>query len=418
MSQDAHGASQLSRTLSFPLVIFFGMGNILGAGIYVLVGKVAESAGYNAPLAFLLASVIVSVTVFSYAELSARYPESAGEAVFLYKGFNWAWLSTLVGGVIAVAGIFSAAAIAHGFAGYVQIFFNVPKELLILALFFTLGGLAIWGVAESVGVAALFTLLEIGGLLLILWVSRDYVMTSGLFSSDISSTESVWVKMISVTSFDAMKGIYVGAFLAFYAYIGFEDMVNIAEEVKEPSRNMPRAIILCLAFSSLLYLAISVVSLLVVPLSELVSGETPLAKVYETATNKKPVFISIIAIFAVVNGALIQLIMASRVIYGMANHGWVPKFFSRISSKTKTPIRATVLVSLAMAFSALLLPIVTLAEFTSFLLLVVFSLVNLALIQIKRKDPCPQGVKVYPVWVPYLGFIVSSVFLMGQLILG
>ena len=137
----------------------------------------------------------------------------------------------------------------------------------------------------------------------------------------------------------------------------------------------------------------------------------------KTATQKKPVFISIIAIFAVVNGALIQLIMASRVIYGMASHGWITKFFCAVNPNTNTPIRATVLVTLGMTFAALLLPIVTLAEFTSFLLLVVFSLVNLALIQIKRKDPCPEGVKVYPRWVPYLGFFASATFLMGQVLL-
>lgn len=400
----SHQAS-LQRSLSLPLVIFFGMGNILGAGIYVLVGKVAGEAGLNAPLAFMLASIIAGITAFSYAELSARYPESAGEAVYLFKGFNKAWLATLIGGIIAVAGMVSAAAIAHGFAGYFQIFFDVPKEAIIVVLFIVLAAITIWGISQSVFIASVFTSLEIIGLLLILWVSKDLI----------SLEDPRWSQIFTITDFGKMQGIFIGGFLAFYAYIGFEDMVNVAEEVKDPTKNMPRAILICLLLSGILYIAVAVTSVLVVPLPELINADAPLAKVYETATNKKPVFISIIALFAVVNGALIQIIMASRVIYGMANNGWIPQYFAQVNARTNTPIRATIMVACTIVIFALLFPIVTLAEFTSFLLLIVFSLVNLALIKIKHKSPQPEGITVYPIWIPYLGFITSFSFLVGQL---
>lgn len=395
---------KLLRRLNLPMVVFFGMGNILGAGIYVLVGKVAGEAGYNTPLAFLLASVIAGVTALTYSELAARWPESAGVAVYLFKGFNQVWLSTLIGGVIALAGMVSAAAIAHGFVSYFQLFVDLPKELLIISLFLILGGLAIWGITESVSVAALFTLLEIFGLILIIWVA----------SRNIEVDQVQWRQFFTLSETAGFKGIFIGAFLAFYAYVGFEDMVNVAEEVKDPVRNMPRAIILCLIFSNLLYLAVAFVAIIVVPLPELAAGEAPLATVYETATQQKPVIISFIGTFAVINGALIQIIMASRIIYGMANKGWLPHHLARVNSRTNTPIRSTLVVVVTITMLAILFPIVTLAGATSFLLLIVFSLVNLALIFIKRKQPNPPGVITYPIWVPYLGFICSAGFLASQ----
>ena len=177
----------LKRSLSLPLITFYGLGNILGAGIYVLVGKVAGEAGYFAPLSFFIASIIAAISAFTYAELSARYPVSAGEAVYLYEGFGIQKLSLIVGLMITLAGIVSAAAIAHGFAGYMQVFFDVPRWLAITVLLLLLGGLAAWGISQSVKVAAILTLTEMTGLLIIIFVGAEHLPLVGEISAEVNS---------------------------------------------------------------------------------------------------------------------------------------------------------------------------------------------------------------------------------------
>ena len=403
MNESAQG---LKRAVGLPLVTLYGLGNILGAGIYVLVGKVAATAGIFTPLSFLLASIIAGLTAFSYSELSTRFPVSAGEAVYLQAGFNFRWLSTCVGILIVLAGIISAAAITRGFVGYFQTFFDLPTSMVIVCLVAVLGTLAAWGIVESLRVAALLTILEAFGLLLILWVA---------FPDSASFTNSITV-MSKPDSAAAWHGIFLGGILAFYAYIGFEDMVNVAEEVREPRINMPRAILIALVVSTLLYMGISLVAIAAVPIEELAASAAPLAYIYEQASGKEPTIIVSIALFAVVNGALIQIIMASRVCYGMSRQGWLPGFFSEVNRATGTPLVATVLVSLMLLVMALWFPIETLARFASLLLLVVFALVNLALWRIKRKDANHDDVFLVPAWVPLIGFISSTAFLLYQLI--
>ena len=401
----------LKRSLSLWLITFYGLGNILGAGIYVLVGKVAGEAGYFAPLAFLLASVIAGISAFTYSELSARYPVSAGEAVYIQEGFGLQKLSLLVGLMITLAGIVSAAAIAHGFAGYMQVFYDWPRWLVITLLMMALGSLAAWGINQSVRMAALFTLAEIAGLLLVIFVGVDELPTLANLSEQMSLSNKQGVGLDF-----SLLGLFSGAFLAFYAYIGFEDMVNIAEEVKDPQRNLPRAIMICVIVSTLLYSAVTLVSISVLTPAELAKSDAPLAAVYARATGEAPVVISMIGIFAVINGALIQLIMSSRLLYGMASRGWLPEVLSKINPVTRTPIHSTVVTVVLMLFFALVFQIVALAEITSYLVLIVFAMVNLALIKIKQNKVVPDGVIVFPVWLPVLGFITAGSFLLIKII--
>ncbi|HIG44041.1 MAG: amino acid permease [bacterium] len=395
----------LKRTLSLPLVTFFGLGNILGAGIYVLIGKVAGEAGYLAPLAFFIASIVAAISAFTYAELSARYPVSAGEAVYIQEGFHNVNLSRIVGLLIMLAGIVSSAAIAHGFAGYLQVFIDIPAPVIVVTLIVSLGALAAWGINESTKVAALLTIIEVAGLILIMVVGADYLtQRSGALSVEIQSTESV-----------SWTGVFSGAFLAFYAYIGFEDMVNIAEEVKEPQRNMPRAILICVVVSSLLYAAISWVAVNVLTQEQLTSSTAPLALLYTEATGEPPVLITVIGLFAVVNGCLIQIIMASRLSYGMASRNWLPAPLATIHPATSTPINSTLGVVILILLFALAFPLVTLAQFTSYLVLTVFALVNLALLRIKVRLPNPGNVAVYSVWLPRFGFATTAMFLMIEI---
>ncbi len=300
---------------------------------------------------------------------------SAGEAVYVDEGFGLQKLSLIVGLMITLAGIVSAAAIAHGFAGYLRVFFDIPGWLAITLLIVLLGCLAAWGINQSVKVAALLTLAEITGLLIIIYVGADQVTGLSLLPEQIELLD----QNDTYRNF-SLLGIFSGAFLAFYAYIGFEDMVNIAEEVKNPQRNMPRAILLCVVVSTLLYAGVTLVSLSVLTPAELKQTDAPLAAVYTRATGNAPVVITMIGVFAVINGALIQLIMSSRLLYGMASKQWLPGFLGRINPVTRTPINSTVLTVLLMLFFAMTFQIVALAEFTSYLVLMVFALFSLALI--------------------------------------
>ena len=394
----------LRRSLSLPLVCLYGLGNILGAGVYVLVGKVAGEAGYLAPVAFLLASVITGVTAFTFAEPSSRYPLSAGEAVYVQQGIGIKNLSFAVGLLIILTGIVSAATIANGFTGYLAVFIELPDWLVIIGLLFSLCLIAIWGIAESVGAAALFTLLEVGGLILILYVVAPAFVDLPLRQFD----------FIPDTNTDTWPGIFSSAFLAFYAFICFEDMVNVAEEVKNPRRNMPLAILFAVLFATVLYIAIAICALLVLTPAELNQSDAPLASVYERATNSNPWVISVVSLFAVVNGALIQIIMASRVCYGLSNQNWLPEFFGKVSTKTHTPINATVIIAIAIIVAALWFPMVTLANATTYLLLVVFSLVNFSLIRIKQRGGSAENIFEVPIAVPVTGLVTCVAFLLFQ----
>ncbi len=406
---DNHDVVRLKRSLGLPLVVFYGLGNILGAGIYVLVGKVAGSAGLLAPLAFGLSAVVAAFSAFTYGELSSRYPVSAGEAVYVQRGFGWRPLSVAVGVLISISGMVSSAAITKGFVGYLQVFVATPDWLAVVLLLMALGTLAGWGISQSVKVASIITLTEIGGLLLIIGVGSGNVVTMAERMPDIT-------QMLGDGA--AWGGVMLGAFLAFYAFLGFEDMVNVAEEVKEPRVTMPRAIVIALVVSTLLYFGLALVAVLSVPPSELSASKAPLATVFESVTGRKPVVISIIGMFAVVNGALIQIIMVSRIIYGMSRQGWIPAGFGQIHSITRTPLMATVLVTACVMVFALWVPLTTLAGITSFILLLVFAAVNLSLVLIKRRDPLPEGVTIYPSWVPIVGFILSIGLLTVSLIYG
>ncbi len=391
----------LKRVISLPLLVFYGLGNILGAGIYVLIGKIAGISGIYTPMAFLLASIVVLFTALSYSELSARYPVSAGEAVYIYEGLGSRRLSLVIGLAISLSGILSAATLIDGFYGYFSTFVTLPEYLVSGILVALLTLVALWGIGESVKAASLFTLIEVSGLLLVIYVAAPYVSLEDLTLK----------KIIPPLDGSILNSIVLGAFLAFYAFIGFEDMVNIAQEVKAPEKTMPRAIMLSLFIATLLYIAIALVTLAAVPVTSLAASDAPLALVYETATGEKAAILSLIGMFAVLNGVLIQIIMVSRILYGMSSEGWLPRFLSSVNTKTATPVNATLLTALVTFTLTLLLPLLTLAQSTSFLILTIFTLVNISLIRIKLKHPAPEGVRTYPMWVPVTAVVLNLVML-------
>ena len=397
---------RLKRTLSLPLLVLYGLGTTIGAGIYALVGKIAGEAGYLAPFVFLLAAAMASLTALSFGELCRRYPYSAGEAVYIREAFHWEWLSTVVGLLVVLTGIVSAAALVNGFIGYLGEFLEVQPSLTIVLTCRVLGALAGWGIAESVTVAAIVTLIEVGALLAIVWLGLE--QTANPFGS--------WVAQWPETDWSSLGLVFGGATLAFYAFIGFEDMVNVAEEVRDVENTMPRAIILTLLISTLVYLLLMLVAVLTVTPDELSKSEAPLSLVYRQLTGGDSTVISVIGLFAIINGALIQIVMAARVMYGQAIMGQLPGGLGRIHGRTQTPLIATALVTGLVAAMALIGDLAGLARTTSLLMLTVFALVNLALWKIKRGRRSPVSFRPLPIWVPIAGFFVSSGMVLNELV--
>lgn len=394
---DTRSAPQLRRSLTLPLLTLYGVGTTVGAGIYVLVGKVRGEAGLLAPLSFVLAGILAGLSGCSFAELSSRFPRSAGEALYVRQGLRSVSLSTAVGLLVVLGATISAATITNGFVGYLVDVVAIEPWLATLLILVLLGAIAAWGIVEAVVIAALLAVLEIGGLLLLLWAGR------GTLANLPAALDSVSLDLGSIA------GLLSGTVLAFFAFIGFENTVNVAEEVRDVRRTLPRAIFLTLVITTALYLAVALVATLGAPAEELARSDAPLVFLYQRFTGGSGAVLSAIALVAVVNGALIQIVMAARVLYGLSRDGQAPRIFGRVSVRTQTPLFATLCVTLLVAAAALLFPIVTLARFTSLVILVVFLLVNVALVAMKRRDrvPARDGL-TFPLWVPVAGAATSA----------
>ncbi|MCF6343939.1 MAG: amino acid permease [Devosiaceae bacterium] len=360
----------LERRLTLPLLTLYGLGVTVGAGIYVLVGATAAKAGFYAPISFLLAALVVAFTGFTYSELSTRFPVSAGEVAYVRNGLNSKTLALLVGLMVVTSGVVSSATISIGAAEYLSHFITLAPEILIIIIILVLGLVAAWGILQSVMLAAIFTVIEIGGLFFVIYygfsIKPDLLADIG--------------RLIPPLEMGAWGGIVSAGLLAFFAFVGFEDIANVAEEVKNPRKNMPRAIIFTLIAATALYLAVVSVVILIVPMDRLSQSVAPLALVFENASDTTKGAFNIIAVIATINGVLIQMIMASRVLYGLAKQGRLPKQLAIINKKTHTPIIATAIVVAIILVLALFLPIAQLAQMTSQIVLVVFMLVNLSLI--------------------------------------
>lgn len=396
-------APKLKRTLSVPLLTLYGLGNILGAGIYVLVGKVAGASGAHAPLSFLIAMVIAALTAFSYMELSSRFPKSAGSALYTFKALKSRLISLLVGISMILAGITSAAALSQGFAGYLDSIVSVPTMAASVAVLLLLTAVALLGISESARVAAFFTIVEATGLIAIVWLGRSQL-------ANVSVGE-----VVSVSPDIGLSGLLFGAFLAFYAFIGFEDMVNVSEEVKNPRRAMPQAIFGSLAIATVLYMLVVLVSVAAVVPDRLAESSAPLSLVLQNISSIDPRTISVIGMAAAFNGIIVQIIMGSRMLYGMATQGWVSKRFARVNAKRHTPVTATIFVGLLMVIGTAALPLVSLAQATSYLVLLIFCLVNISLIILKMKKPPAKDIVQVPMALPVLGAISSIGVVLYQI---
>jgi amino acid transporter len=381
--------------LSLLHATLYGLGVTIGAGIYVLIGAAAARSGLHAPLAFVVAALLMALSAASFAELATRFPVAAGEAAYAREAFHSDKLATAVGLLVVAIAIASAAAISVGSAGYLAVFIQLPSPVLIGIVVLAMGAIAAWGIKASVSFAGIMTVVEVGGLLLLVGAglaSEPTVITRLPQSLPDTINPVLFAGLTSTT------------LLAVFAFIGFEGLANVAEEVRDPRRNLPRAIFMTLAISTLLYVAVVWISLVTIGERDLATSDAPLALVFERLTGASPKTMSLIAVMATLNGVIVQIIMSSRVLYGLAQQRELPAVLARVNPATRTPLVATALTTAIVLLLALIVPLHDLADTTARLTLVVFTVVNVSLIRIKRRFPSNgQGSFLAPAWMPWAG---------------
>jgi len=407
MLEEVKKAPKLKRRVSLFGVTVYGVGNVLGAGIYALIGEVVGITGNLSWLAFVLASITGALTGLSYAELSAMYPKSAAEFVYTEEAFKIRILSFLLGWIIIFSGILSAATVALGFANYLAALIGIPSIILTVILAAIL--IVILSLVNFIGIKAstwtniLFTFIEAAGLILIIIIGIPHFGSVNYLELPIGSSFTV---------------VFSAVALIFFAYIGFEDIANIAEEVKNPTKNLPKAIIYSIIITTILYCltAISIVSIL--PYSEIADSPAPLNAVTTVVLGPiGGIIMSFIALFATANTVLIMMIVTSRMMYGMARDKALPEGLSKISPKYRTPALAVLITMILTMVPLFLGDISIVANATVFGVLITFFLVNLSLIALRRKRPDlerPFKLKPNVGWMPIialLGCIVCFVLL-------
>lgn len=391
--------SKLKKALNLWEVTLIGVGIILGAGIYVLIGKAAGLASNGIWLSFILAALVSSFTGLSYAELSSRFPKAGAEYVYIEKSFG-RMLAWLVGWLIIVGCIIGAATVAIGFANYFSALFHTPVMLTAFTLLLVCGLILIAGIKESAFFTILFTLIETIGLIIIIFIGLPYIGS---------------IDYLQLAN--GIKGVIEAGVLIFFAYIGFESITRLAEETKNAGKNIPRAVILSIAITTIIYILVGISAVSVVPWHELSQAEAPLALVAQRVFGMKSFLIlSVIALFSTFNTVLAILLSASRLVYGIAEFKALPRIFLSVSRKTHTPlvsITAVVLASMAFLFLG---DIKTIANLTNFTIFITFILVNAAVIYLRFKKPVKRGFKTpfnigrFPI-LPLLG-ILTCVFMI------
>jgi amino acid transporter len=383
--------------------VLYGLGVTIGAGIYVLVGIAAGRSGMHAPLAFIGAASVMAFSAASFAELGTRMPVSASEAAYVQAAFRRDWLSLSVGLLVVATATVSAATISAGSAGYLAVFLPVSAPWIISGVVLAMGIVACLATAQSVTFAGIMTLVEVGGLVLII------VAGLGHGTDVVTRLPEIWPSAGDPTAWIGIAGT---ALIAVFAFIGFEHLVNVAEELKEPNRTLPHALFLTLGLTALVYALVVWIAVTAVSPQELARSSAPLALVFEQLTGMPLVTMSAIATVATLNGVIVHMIMIARVIYGLADQGSLPKFLTKLNSVTHTPLLATAIGVCAILLLALAVPLAGLADLTARLTLVVFAIVNLALIRIKRQNETPPlGAFICPRWVPFAG-LASNVLLL------
>lgn len=398
------GAPTLARRLGPWALIFYGVGDVLGAGIYALAGKVAGEAGSSAWLSFLVSAALAAVTGLSYAELCSRVPRSAGAAAYVGRAFAHPLPAHLVGFFVLASGVTSAATVSLAAHGYLRSFVDAPQLAAALVLIALMALIAFWGVRESVGANNAFTVLEVSGLLLVLALGAAY------------ASRRPASELLAALAPDAgAAAVLSGATLAFYAFVGFEDLANLAEEALDPVRDLPRAILAAVAVSTALYLAVVCVILWCMTPEQAAASPRPLLEVVKIAGFPLPDWcFSGLALFAIVNTGLANFIMASRLLYGLGEQGLAPRVLSTVHPERRTPWVAVLVAAAAtaaLALSAGERGVATMARTTAVLLMLAFLAAHLSLIKLRASEPAGRDVFRAPAFVPYAGIAACALML-------
>ncbi|MBS3064956.1 MAG: amino acid permease, partial [DPANN group archaeon] len=361
---------KLKRSLGLFETTLYGVGVILGAGVYVLIGKAAALTGNSLWAAFAIGALIATFTGLSYAELSSMFQKASGEHYYAQKAFN-NHIAFLVGWLIIIGGIIASATVALGFAGYFNALFKTPIIITAIAAILILTIINFWGIKEATWFGIIATFIELAGLLLIIALGFVYF-------------GNVDILELPATGF---QGLISGAALIFFAFLGFEGVVRLSEETKNPKSVIPKAIILSILITTVLYILVAISAVSILGWERLAASTAPLADVAAAAFGYKAFFIlSIIALFATLSTVLFTLISTSRMLYGMASDGALPAICKKVHKVTKTPWIAVTIIGLLTVGFVLLGDIVKVASLTDFALFGTFTIVNLSLIALRYKD--------------------------------
>jgi basic amino acid/polyamine antiporter, APA family len=406
---------QLKRVMGPGLLLLFIVGDILGTGVYALTGDVAAEVGGAAWLPFLVAFLIAMVTAFSYLELVTKYPQAAGAALYTHKAFGIHFATFLVAFIVMCSGITSASTASRFFAANFFKGFGIDwgtAGIVGVALLFMVivAAVNLRGVGESVKLNVVLTIVEISGLMLVIFVGF-WAFTQGgdvdfsrVIAFDTADDKNAFLAVTAATS------------LAFFAMVGFEDSVNMAEETKDPVKIFPKMLLSGLGIAGVVYIVVAVVAVALVPIGTLEASETPLVEVVKAGAPGLPIekILPFISMFAVANTALINMLMASRLIYGMAKQHVLPPVLGVVHASRRTPWVA-ILFTTTIAFGLIIYvtafandsAISVLGGTTSLLLLAVFAVVNVAVLVLRRDVQADGEHFKTPTWFPVLGFVAS-----------
>jgi amino acid transporter len=403
---DGKQNGELARSIGLVALVIYGVGDMVGAGIYGTIGVAAGLMGNAVWLAFVVSMIAALLTGLTYASLASRYPRAAGAAYVTGRAFDRRFLSYVVGLAVTASGLTSMAAGSRVFALTLQpLIGSPPAWILFVAFLAVLTAVNLRGIRECVWVNIVCTTIEVGGLLVIIAVSLPHFGSVNYLETPPAAGGLTFPLVMS------------GAVLTFFAFVGFEDLLNLAEEVKNPTRTMPWGIVLAVACTTTIYVLVSIAAISVVPfamLSDPAHG-APMAQITKSAAPWIPHHIYTgITLFAVANTALMNFIMGSRLVYGMAKQGLLPGVLGRVSTRTHTPhvaILTLFVIVVGLAFAG---NIGDLASATSLLLLLVFALMNVSLVVLQLRPSEAKGEFEIPLAIPCVGFVVCAGLIVSR----
>ncbi len=395
----------LKRAVTGPMLLLFVLGDVLGAGVYALAGTIAGQVGGAIWVPLLVALCFALLTAGSYAELVTKYPHAGASSVFALKAYKSPLVSFLVGFCMLAAGVTSAAGLSLAFAGdYLSAFVDVSPPVAALVFLGVIALLNARGIKESLSANLVMTLIEVCGLLIVIFAAIWFFRTG---DADLGRT------LTFKPGVNPALAVLSAALLAFYSFVGFETSANLAEEIRDVRKTYPRALFGALLIAGAVYMGVAVSAAAVMPVEQLLTSSAPLLEVVKASgLGVPPRVFAFIALVAVANGALLTMIMSSRLAYGMACQGLLPSALTRVSQQRRTPGVAILVTSMVAVVLTLTGSLQTLAQTVVLLLLFVFMSTNLAVL-VLRKDKVQTPHFRVPTWMPVLG-IVSCLLLLSQ----